>query len=93
MFFLNSNIYLKKKRECTQPNGAIWTLLVHALMYYNSYGIINGEWFTPISLTREDGIAKTIVHLNATKTVLANELLCCSNGLLDSQSVKAEAVQ
>lgn len=37
MFFLNSNIYLRKKRERAQPNGAIWTLPVHALMYYNSY--------------------------------------------------------
>lgn len=37
MFFLNSHIYLQKKRKHAQPNGAIWTLPVHALMYYNSY--------------------------------------------------------
>lgn len=50
MFFLNSNIYLQKKRKYAQPNGAIWTLPVHALMYYNSYDKKfiekNGIWFT-----------------------------------------------
>ena len=52
--------------------------------------VIDGERFAPVALAAEDGVAQTVVDLDASQVVLADVLLGRSNGLLDGQAVEAE---
>ena len=52
--------------------------------------VIHREWFTPITLTGEDGIAQTVVHLHTTNARLLHILLGGSNRLFYGQSIEGE---
>ena len=55
--------------------------------------VIYGEGFAPITLTAENGIAQTVVHLYASDTLLRHELFGTGNGILHAQTVKGESCE
>ena len=52
--------------------------------------VIHREWLTPITLTREDGIAQAVVHLHASQLVGFHVFLRGSDGFLDGQAIEGE---
>ena len=52
--------------------------------------VIHREWFAPIALAREDGIAQAIVHLHASQLVGFHIFLRGSDSLLDGHTVEGE---
>ena len=58
----------------------------------NTVLVINREWLTPVTLTREDSIAKTIVYLHTTNTMFLNEYLCCLDSFLNGHAIKNKAL-
>lgn len=54
--------------------------------------IIYGERFAPISLSREDGIAEAIIHLNFTETLLLDILFGASDSLLHLEAIEVKVV-
>ena len=54
--------------------------------------VIYREWLTPVTLTREDSITKTIVYLYTTNAVLFYEYLCCLYCFLNGHTVKNKAL-
>ncbi len=54
--------------------------------------VIYWERLAPIALAREDGVAQTVVHLDAADALLGNKLLGGGDGLLHGQAVEREAV-
>ena len=52
--------------------------------------IIYREWFSPISLTRENSIAQTIVYFHTTQMMLFYIFLRSGNGFFYGQSIQRE---
>ena len=53
--------------------------------------VIYREWLTPVTLTREDSITKTVVNLHTTNTMLLNKYLCCLDSFLNGHAIENEA--
>ena len=58
-----------------------------------SVPVIYGEGLAPVALTAENGIAQTVVHLDASDTLLRHKLLGTGNGILHAQTVEGESCQ
>ena len=54
--------------------------------------VIDREWFAPVALAAEDGVAQAEVHLDASQLVCFDEAFCLGNGFLDGEAVEAEAL-
>ena len=52
--------------------------------------IVDGERLAPVALAREDGVAQTVVHLDAAQLFLRDIFLGLLDGLLHGQSVERE---
>ena len=52
--------------------------------------VINRERLSPVTLTREDGITQTIVHLDTTQALFGNELLCGCDSFLYRKTIQTE---
>ena len=64
--------------------------LVRRNHVWHAFLVINREWLAPVALTREDGVAETVVHLHAAYVVLGYVFLGCGNGFLDGKAVERE---